>query len=122
MVTRQTLAERLTFARNRANLTQEAVAERAGISQSTLADLERGKSKSTTRIATLANLYGCDAYWLETGEPPTTRDAQSVRESGAVYGDLERMAQNVEEVTLLQRFRALSATKRKAFLALIEDR
>jgi transcriptional regulator with XRE-family HTH domain len=121
MATRKSLAERLTFARNRARLTQEAVAERVGMSQSALADLESGKSKRTTRIAALANLYSCNAYWLETGETPTGADGSGVRESGAIYDDIEQRAQGDDEVTLLRRYRALSPTKKKAFLVLIEE-
>jgi transcriptional regulator with XRE-family HTH domain len=121
MSTRKSLAERLTFARTRARLTQEVVAERVGMSQSALADLESGKSKRTTRIGTLANLYGCDAYWLETGNPPTPSHDGAVRESGAVYEQLAECAQSADEAALLVRFRALSSTKRKAFLALIDE-
>ncbi len=48
----------------------EVLAKRVGIAPTTLYDLERGDSKSTTKLPQLAHEIGVRALWLETGEGP----------------------------------------------------
>lgn len=65
-----TLAERLVLARKARGLSQGDVAEAIGMTQPSYSALERGVSKTTHKIGSLARLLGVDAYWLETGEGP----------------------------------------------------
>lgn len=80
-----TLAERLVLARRELGCGQDVVAKGAGISQQSYSDLERGSSKSTTKIGSLAHLLGVDAYWLETGNGDMRAIATSVGEERATY-------------------------------------
>ncbi|UOD28755.1 helix-turn-helix transcriptional regulator [Massilia violaceinigra] len=48
-------------------MTQIALSEKSGLKQSTLSDLERGKSAGTTHLAQVAQALGVNALWLETG-------------------------------------------------------
>lgn len=77
-----TLAARLVQARRIAELQQDFVAKSVGMSQQSYSDLETGKSKSTVRIGSLAQVLGVDAYWLETGNGQMSR---GVAESPARY-------------------------------------
>lgn len=63
------LRERLRKARKANGFTQAKVAsEIEGLSQPAYSDLESGKSKTTSKIAELARLFGVSAIWLATGQ------------------------------------------------------
>jgi transcriptional regulator with XRE-family HTH domain len=62
------IGTRIKQARKQAKLTQAALAARVGLAQGTIADLEGGKSKGTTLIASFAKELGVSALWLETGK------------------------------------------------------
>lgn len=49
------------------SLTQEALANRAEISQGMVYKLVAGKAKSTSKIVQLAQALECDVEWLATG-------------------------------------------------------
>lgn len=59
-------------ARKAAKMTQVELAKRSGLNQSTISDLEVGKSQGTTYIATLAAALGVSAIWLEAGKGAMT--------------------------------------------------
>ncbi|MCO8162009.1 XRE family transcriptional regulator [Pseudomonas sp. 21LCFQ010] len=59
--------DRLKAARQHANLTQGQLAERIGITQTSISDLERGKSKGTAFNARIAEVCRVSALWLESG-------------------------------------------------------
>ncbi|MCG7412591.1 helix-turn-helix transcriptional regulator [Moraxella nonliquefaciens] len=67
-----TLAERLKFAREKINLTQQEVADRAGMSQPTYYKIESGKSQRTTYLNELANVLKVTPNWLATGQGEMT--------------------------------------------------
>ena len=67
------IGSRLKQARKAERLTQEQLAAKAGLKQSTISDLENGKSASSTSIATLAHALGVSALWLETGKGDAAR-------------------------------------------------
>jgi transcriptional regulator with XRE-family HTH domain len=73
---RTPFGHRLLTARKAAGMTQPQVAERLGMSQGTIAELEK-KGQGSSRTIEFAALYGVDAGWLATGEesgqvaPPT---------------------------------------------------
>ena len=73
--------DRLKAARKRANLTQSQLAEAVGISQTSITDLERGKSQSTAFCVQIAKACRVSAMWLATGEgemipPAITEDGK----------------------------------------------
>ncbi|WP_201595378.1 helix-turn-helix domain-containing protein [Psychrobacter vallis] len=63
------LKDRLKKARNYAGLTQKEIESRIkGLKQSSYSELERGESKSSTKLIDLATLFKVDPVWLATGD------------------------------------------------------
>lgn len=65
-----TIAERLKEAREAADLTQEQLAERAGVSQSTIGNLESGIRKNPRELLSIAKALNVSAEWLKDGKLP----------------------------------------------------
>ena len=59
--------DRLKTARKHGKLTQTELAQAVGISQTSITDLERGKSQSTSYVAEIAKACSVDPLWLATG-------------------------------------------------------
>lgn len=70
--------KRLRSARKLAGLTQTKLADKAGIKQSSVADLE-SKGYGSSRTATLASVCGVSALWLESGEGLMSADAAALQ-------------------------------------------
>lgn len=68
---------RIKAARKHAGLTQAELASRAGVTQTSISDLERGKSASSSFTATLAKVCRVSALWLETGEGQMVPDMRN---------------------------------------------
>lgn len=64
----ETLAERVAYLRNRANMTQQKLADLSGLQQSDISKIERGDVKKTTGVIGLARALHCNPYWLEDGD------------------------------------------------------
>jgi transcriptional regulator with XRE-family HTH domain len=62
------LADRLIKARTDKGMTQGELASAAGVSQSTIGNLESRLRLTARKLAVIANVLGVNAYWLETGE------------------------------------------------------
>ncbi|MDD1016878.1 XRE family transcriptional regulator [Pseudomonas rubra] len=60
--------DRLKAARRHAKLNQTELAERAGLTQTSISDLERGKSKATAFAAQIASACGVSPMWLAEGK------------------------------------------------------
>jgi phage repressor protein C with HTH and peptisase S24 domain len=69
------IGSRIKEARRAAKLTQKALAQKVGMTQGTLSELETGESKSSTLLPSLAAALGVNALWLETGKGPMTQEA-----------------------------------------------
>lgn len=76
------LKDRIKQARKLAKLTQKELADKIGITQPSLSELETGKSLSTSYIASIARACGVDSFWLETGQ---NRMANQINEERATY-------------------------------------
>lgn len=63
-----TLAQRLKYARELANLSQQEVAKRANISQPTYFKIENGSTLKPRNILEIAQALTVNAHWLATGE------------------------------------------------------
>lgn len=115
------LADRLTQARLRTALGQDAVAKAVGISQPSYSALETGKSKATTKIGSLAHVLQVDAFWLETGlgEMQAGDNRQSDTDAPMYAGAASRVALSAEETALLQAYRAADRSRRKALMTLL---
>lgn len=62
--------KRIRTERLRRGWAQEELARKAGISRSTVADLEGGHSRATARLLNIAKALGVTPQWLETGKGP----------------------------------------------------
>ena len=60
--------DRLKAARKHAQLNQAELAKASGLTQTSISDLERGKSKGTAFVAQLALACGVDTMWLAEGK------------------------------------------------------
>lgn len=58
---------RVREARKKAGLTQKELADKIGVTQPTLSELERGESASSTHLISIAKECGVAAEWLQTG-------------------------------------------------------
>lgn len=61
------LKDRLKLARKNAGLTQSELADRAGIKQSSVSEIERGLSRSSIHLIKLAQICNVDPVWLSEG-------------------------------------------------------
>ncbi|WP_339118543.1 XRE family transcriptional regulator [Halomonas sp. BMC6] len=61
------LKDRIRLARKQAKLSQVQAAEKAGIDQATISNLERGRHHSSTHLLKIADALGVSYRWLTTG-------------------------------------------------------
>lgn len=61
------LKDRLKHARRYAQLTQSDLAERAGIKQASISEIERGLSRTSGHLVKLAQICGVNPVWLAQG-------------------------------------------------------
>lgn len=64
------LGERVRTARRYAKLTQVQLAERVGMEQQTLSDLERGKNATSSKLTDIAFACGVEPLWILREEGP----------------------------------------------------
>ncbi len=69
------LANRIKLRISELGLTQESVANRAGISQGMVYKLISGNAKSTSKLVELASALECDLEWLATGKTQAREQA-----------------------------------------------
>lgn len=67
-------SERLKAARKQAGLTQAELARQVGIDQTSISNLERGKSQASSHTVSIANTCGVSPVWLESGIGPMIED------------------------------------------------
>jgi len=63
----KTFGDRVRERREELGMSQESLGKAAGISQSTIAQIERGRNQGTKHILSLARALSVSAEWLETG-------------------------------------------------------
>lgn len=73
------LKDRLKQARKNAGLTQVELAERAGIKQASVSEIERGLTRTSGHVIKLAQVCGVDPVWLSdgTGSPEGKYSSQN---------------------------------------------
>lgn len=64
----ESVGKRVAYARKYRSLTQQELADRAGIAQSSLASLEAGRNKGSRSIVSLAKALDVPAEWLDSGQ------------------------------------------------------
>lgn len=99
---RKAIGQSIARARQDANLTQEAVAERLGIGPEAVSRLERGVGSITAeRLVVLAEMFGCrsDQLLLGASQRPedqagalwTMLDGLSIEDRDFVLGNVDRL-------------------------------
>ncbi len=68
-----TFSERLREARKEAGLSQKELAEKGGLSQTTISDIERGRNAGSTEAPLLAEILKVEALWLTDGRGQKSR-------------------------------------------------
>lgn len=81
------LKDRLKQARKNAGLTQVELAERAGIKQASISEMERGLTRTSGYLIKLAQICGVDPVWLSEGTGQPSRKS-SVEADNAPTTDL----------------------------------
>jgi phage repressor protein C with HTH and peptisase S24 domain len=66
--TGMSIGSRIKQARKHSGLTQAQLASKTGLNQSTISDLEVGKSHGSSFVASMAAALGVDPLWLESGK------------------------------------------------------
>lgn len=89
-----TIGKRIREARESAQpaMTARELATRVGLAPSTLYDLERGDSQSTTKLHRIAEETGVYASWLETGKGQMRPAAGASADDAARYVFLPRIS------------------------------
>ncbi|MEF0146514.1 XRE family transcriptional regulator [Pseudomonas guariconensis] len=75
------LKNRLKHARRLKGLTQTELAERAGIAQASISEIERGLSRTSGHLVKIAQICGVDPLWLAEGvgsAPGPTKDGYAL--------------------------------------------
>ncbi|WP_054064762.1 XRE family transcriptional regulator [Pseudomonas asplenii] len=80
------LKDRLKKARKDAGLTQAELADRVGIKQASVSEIERGLTRTSGYLVQLAQVCGVDPVWLSegTGAPEPTRPASNATMLGPI--------------------------------------
>lgn len=66
----RTLAERLAWARTQKGLSQDALANEAKVSQSTIGNLEANIRQTARKLPAIAHALGVSSIWLAEGKGP----------------------------------------------------
>jgi transcriptional regulator with XRE-family HTH domain len=85
----KTLASRLAWARTNKGLSQQELARRSGVSQSTIGNLESGLRLSSRKITVIASTLDVDALWLAEGKGCPTTESMPTAFTQAVAADAE---------------------------------
>ncbi|WP_341303249.1 LexA family transcriptional regulator [Pseudomonas sp. TMP25] len=85
------VGKRVAYARKYRSLTQQELADRAGIAQSSLASLEAGRNKGSRSLITLAKALNVPPEWLDSGQT----QGKTVQE--LLLGVLPQDASNTEK-------------------------
>lgn len=89
--TTNTLATRIKRARAQAKITQSELANKAGLSQNHISQLENSARKNTTKIMELASALDVNPNWLATGNDTEENT------TGNIINQLERLASLLEK-------------------------
>lgn len=72
-----TLSEKILYCRKKAGLSQEALAERLGVSRQAISKWETGEATpEVTKLSALAKVFGVTTDWLLSEEEPTDSPAE----------------------------------------------
>lgn len=100
------LGDRIKFARQNhpdGKMTQGVLAKSAGISQTTIADIERGRNSGSTKIVDIARVLKVSVSWLNSGKGDMRAGVNN--QSGSAHGTPIKSTDDSEENPLISRIR-----------------
>ena len=108
--------DRLKAARKYAKLNQLELAKRSGLTQTSISDLERGKSKGTTFVTQIARVCGVDTLWLAEGRGQMVPGTTSAEDAPLNAADMVRdmLAKSGKNLSEEARIRLLAAAEEPA--------
>lgn len=109
---------RLKQARKAAGLTQRQLGKLVGQAATTIANLEQGGTRSSTRTAALARALGVRPEWLEEGVGSMLFDLKAPRMQVAAPA-IESFTFTSEDLQLAQQIHSMAPAQRQAVLAMI---
>lgn len=83
------VGKRVREARKKAGFSQQELAEKIGVKQPTLSELERGISTSSTHLITIAKVCGVSPDWLQTGNISSSYSEISDVKASYTLGQLD---------------------------------
>ncbi|WP_230946718.1 XRE family transcriptional regulator [Burkholderia cepacia] len=78
----RSLAQRLRDTREEKSMSQAQLAARAGVSQTTIANVESGRNQGSKHLLSIARALGVNAAWLESESGPKEVSAATVQQPG----------------------------------------
>ncbi|MEC0210982.1 helix-turn-helix transcriptional regulator [Paenibacillus ehimensis] len=104
------LGEKVKYIRKTNQLNQKDFADRIGVSQGTLSDIERGNCyPSCEPIIALKKAFKCDLNWLIDDEPESSSDQ-----------GLFHVSFSQEEISLIELLRSLPAIEKDELLQIFK--
>ena len=111
------LGQRIKVERERLGLTQEELGRKCGMSDKGISDIERGRTRATTRVVSIAKALKVTPTWLETGRGPKDPPHSTTDPAYIAAHDLADLAQKLvdkgdEEIAaLIQMILAIKGRK-----------
>jgi transcriptional regulator with XRE-family HTH domain len=90
-----TIGSRLAQAREEKGWSQQDLAEKSGVSQTTISHIESGRNNSSKHLPRLAKTCGVQTDWLAANEGPKY---PGIAEPGAKYGSEDDRLAAVEQL------------------------
>lgn len=118
--TMKSIGDRVRAEREARGITREELAAYAGMAKTTLADLELGTSKSSTKLHKLAERLAVNPDWLETGRGVKEVGAAS-QPVGLDVAKLTSLLETVEAAVTQARKIVPARTKARIVAALYAD-
>ena len=122
----KTLAERLAWARNELNMSQQQLADKSRVAQSTIGGLESGSRLSARRITAIASALGVNSLWLVDGRGPVkgpmaeVTEAPRLAEAAPPSHDRQLQWLSPDESELLSDYRACGPVEKSTSAAVLK--
>lgn len=120
-----TLKDRMKQARKFAQLTQKQLAERVGVSQPVISQLESGENLQSVHLLKIAEVCGVDPLWLSSGEgdgpAEAIESAETAIEAAPGTGKVKSAADMVRAMLATKAGKALPSEDRDRLLAVTAE-
>lgn len=98
----ETIGDRVRAERLHAGMSQQALGAAVGLKKETVRDLELGKSRTTTKLHSLADVLDVSVKWLETGLGPRKLNRSASQEEALSVLPHESRLARLDHATFTQ--------------------